>query len=69
MYRSNQGNGPGPRLIGADTLIGDDVYNNKDEKLGEFKEIMLNTHSGKISYAVMSHAGFFAIGEELYAVP
>ena len=55
--------------MGADTLIGDDVYNNKDEKLGEVKEIMLNMLSGKISYAVMSNGGFFAIGEKLFAVP
>lgn len=69
MYRSDENDGPGPRLMGANTLIGDDVYNCQNEKLGEIKEIMLNMHSGRISYAVMSYGGFFAIGEKLFAVP
>jgi hypothetical protein len=29
MYRRKSKEGPGPRLMGADTLIGDDVYNHK----------------------------------------
>ena len=69
MYRTVEGDGPGPRLMGANTLIGDDVYNHNNEKLGEIKEIMLNMQSGRISYAVMSYGGFFAIGEKLFAVP
>ncbi|MET0320853.1 MAG: PRC-barrel domain containing protein, partial [Duganella sp.] len=34
--------GPGPRLMGADTLIGEDVYNLQEEDLGDIKEIMLD---------------------------
>jgi hypothetical protein len=44
--------GPGPELMGANTLIGNDVYNQKDENLGGIKEIMLNVRSGRVSYAV-----------------
>jgi sporulation protein YlmC with PRC-barrel domain len=69
MYRSNDSAGPGPRLMGANTLIGDDVYNHKNEKLGDIKEIMLDTYSGKVCYAVLSYGGFFGIGEKLFAVP
>ena len=69
MYRSNDGDGPGPRLMGANTLIGDDVYNHKNEKLGNIKEIMINTHSGKVCYAVLSRGGVLSVGEKLFAIP
>lgn len=55
--------GPGPRLMGADTLIGNDVYNTRDEDLGDIKEIMLDTASGKVAYAVLSFGGFLGMGE------
>ncbi|WP_308925040.1 MULTISPECIES: PRC-barrel domain-containing protein [unclassified Janthinobacterium] len=69
MYVDRGHKGPGPELMGADTLIGDHVHNAKDEHLGEIKEIMIDMRSGKIAYAVMSHGGVFTIGEKLFAVP
>jgi len=61
--------GPGPRLMGANTLIGNDVYNHVGENLGDIKEIMLDVGSGRISYAVLSFGGFLSLGEKLFAVP
>ena len=61
--------GPGPELMGADTLVGNDVYNAKDEDLGDIKEIMLDMRSGKVAYAVLSYGGFLGMGEKLFAVP
>src|SRR6185312_1620190 len=61
--------GPGPRLMGADTLLGNDVYNADEEDLGDIKEIMLDTASGKIAYAVLSFGGILGLGEKLFAVP
>ena len=61
--------GPGPRLMGADTLNGNDVYNQKDEDLGDIKEIMLDMNSGRVSYAVLSFGGFLGMGDKLFAVP
>jgi sporulation protein YlmC with PRC-barrel domain len=69
MYTDPTGNGPGPRLMGADTLMGNDVYNLQGEDLGDVKEIMLNVYDGKISYAVLSFGGFLSLGEKLFAVP
>jgi sporulation protein YlmC with PRC-barrel domain len=63
------GNGPGPKLMGASSLIGDDVYNLQEEDLGDIKEIMLDMATGKIAYAVLSHGGILGIGEKLFAVP
>lgn len=61
--------GPGPALMGADTLNGNDVYNLKDEDLGDIKEIMLDMRSGRVSYAVLSFGGFLGMGDKLFAVP
>lgn len=61
--------GPGPELMGASTLIGNQVCNKKDEALGDIKEIMLDTRSGRVSYAVLSFGGFLGMGDKLFAVP
>ncbi|MGK5019113.1 PRC-barrel domain-containing protein [Janthinobacterium sp. LB2P10] len=67
MYRDHDG--PGPSLMGADTLIGDDVYNHSDEELGDIKEIMLDMRTGQIAYAVLSFGGILGMGDKLFAVP
>ena len=67
IYKNSDG--PGPALMGADTLIGDDVVNGQEEDLGDIKEIMLDMRSGQIAYAVLSFGGFLGMGEKLFAVP
>jgi PRC-barrel domain len=57
MYKNTQ-KGPGPSLMGADTLLGNDVYNPGDEKLGTIKEFMIEMGTGRITYAVLSYGGF-----------
>ena len=72
MYNAYTGapsGGPGPELMGADTLVGNDVYNQQGEKLGDIKEIMLDMRSGRVAYAVLSFGGFLSMGEKLFAVP
>ncbi|WP_394781096.1 PRC-barrel domain-containing protein [Undibacterium sp.] len=69
MYKDNGHKGPGPELMGANTLIGDHVHNAQDEHLGDIKEIMLDTRTGQVAYAVLAHGGVFTIGEKLFAVP
>ena len=68
MYKNTQA-GPGPSLMGADTLIGNDVYNTADESLGTIKELMIEMSTGKIGYAVLSYGGFLGMGDRLFAVP
>ncbi|TFW17005.1 PRC-barrel domain containing protein [Massilia arenosa] len=69
MYANHGRKGPGPELMGADTLIGDHVHNLQGEHLGEIKEIMLDMRTGTIAYAVMSRGGVLSLGEKLFAVP
>lgn len=61
--------GPGPHLMGAQTLIGNPVCNRRAQDLGEIKEIMLDMRSGGVSYAVLKFGGFLGMGEKLFAVP
>ncbi|MEF8746811.1 MAG: PRC-barrel domain-containing protein [Candidatus Accumulibacter propinquus] len=61
--------GPGPGLMGATTLVGDDVCNPHGEDVGEIKEIMLDMRNGEVAYAVLSFGGFLGMGEKLFAVP
>jgi sporulation protein YlmC with PRC-barrel domain len=61
--------GPGPEVMGAATLVGNDVYNMDNEDVGEIEEIMLDMRSGRVDYAVLSFGGFLGVGKKLFAVP
>jgi sporulation protein YlmC with PRC-barrel domain len=69
IYKAAYHSGPSPRLMGANTLIGNDVYNHENEDIGDIKEIMLDVSTGNIEYAVLSFGSFLGMGEKLFAVP
>ncbi len=69
MYKDSASQGPGPALMGAETLIGDNVVNGQEDSLGDIKEIMLDMRSGQVAYAVLAFGGFLGMGEKLFAVP
>lgn len=69
MYNEHKEDGPGPQLMGANTLNGNDVRNRRGEDLGDIKEIMLDMHNGSVAYAVLSFGGFMGMGSKLFAVP
>ena len=69
MYKDTRHAGPGPALMGADTLIGDSVVNGNEENLGDIKEIMLDIGTGSVAYAVLSFGGFLGMADKLFAVP
>lgn len=58
-----------PRFLSASTLNGDTVKNHKGDSLGDLKDIMIDTTSGKIAYGVLSFGGILGMGEKLFAVP
>jgi hypothetical protein len=61
--------GPGPRVMAADTLKGDDVRNDADEKLGDLSHIMIDVPTGRVAYGVLSVGGFLGMGDKLFAIP
>lgn len=53
----------------ASGLLGMEVRNRENQKLGEVKDLVMNMDSGRLSYAVLSVGGFLGIGEKLIALP
>ena len=68
MY-ADSASGPGPALMGAETLLGNDVYNKDGQDLGDIKEFMIDMATGKVAYAVLSYGGVLGMGDKLFAVP
>ena len=59
----------GRRVIAASKLDGDTIYSADDKDVGKVKEIMLDLHSGRIAYVVLSSGGFLGMGDKLLAIP
>ncbi len=68
-YGISNNQGPGPEVMGASSLIGDEVVNQMEEDLGDIEEIMLDMKTGNVAYAVLSFGGFMGMGDKLFAVP
>ncbi|MFN2309007.1 MAG: PRC-barrel domain-containing protein [Gammaproteobacteria bacterium] len=66
-YQDNTG--PGPYIMSAESLEGDDVVNTEGEKLGTIESIMLDIPNGRIAYCVLSFGGVLGLGEKLFAIP
>lgn len=52
-------------------LFGLNVINSQKKDIGKIKEFIVNLHSGKITYAIVSFGGFLgtAMGDKLFAIP
>ena len=60
---------PGPELMAAHALRGDQVVNPKGYTLGRIEHIVLDVRRGRIAYAVLTFGGFLGLGEKLFAIP
>jgi sporulation protein YlmC with PRC-barrel domain len=58
-----------PLALSSETLIGTDVRNRAGESLGKLEAIMIDIHSGRVAYAVLSFGGILGIGNKLFAIP
>ena len=67
--KENYADGPGPAVMAASTLDGNDVVNRLGDDLGTIKEIMIDVPHGRVAYAVLSSGGLLGIGNKLFAVP
>ena len=72
---SDQGVAYGPRAERsgwakkASDLIGMEVKNTQNEKLGKVDDLAVDVESGRIVYVILSTGGFIGIGDTLHAVP
>ena len=57
------------RVLSASTLTGDNVVNSAGDDLGKIDEIMIDTTTGRVAYAVLSFGGFLGMGDKLFAIP
>jgi hypothetical protein len=57
------------RLIASDRVEGTAVFDRTGERLGTVHNFMVDKHSGKVAYAVMSFGGFLGIGERYHPLP
>ena len=56
-------------VLSSSTLTGDSVRNLEGEDLGDIKDLMIDTASGNVEYAVLSFGGLLGMGDKLFAVP
>jgi sporulation protein YlmC with PRC-barrel domain len=57
------------KYLTGSSIIGEKVRNDKDEHLGEIKDIMIDITTGKIEYLVIEFGGFLGIGIKYFAIP
>jgi len=58
-----------PTVLSASSICSDRVWNNAGEELGAIEELMIDTDTGQVAYAVLSFGGFLGFGDKLFAVP
>lgn len=57
------------KFLTATSIIGDDVLDEKDEKIGVIKDVMLDIRRGIIEYVVVECSGFLGFNDRLFALP
>jgi sporulation protein YlmC with PRC-barrel domain len=68
-YPTTPGGNKYRRILSASTLAGDRVVNAMGEDIGKIDELMIDTISGRVAYAVLSFGGFLGMGDKLFAIP
>jgi len=53
----------------ASKLIGLNVRNHNNEKLGTVEDFVVNVDNGKVNYAALGVGGLFGLGEKMFAIP
>jgi hypothetical protein len=56
-------------LISTGAIRGTPVYNTDGEALGSVDDLMVDSETGRIAYALMSFGGFLGIGERIHPLP
>ena len=56
-------------ILSSTSITGTHVTNQKGENLGEIKDLMIDTETGTVNYAVLSFGGFLGLGDKYFAIP
>lgn len=57
------------RIQKASEMIGRSVQNDRGEKIGDIKDLMIDVDRNRIVYGVLSFGGFMGVGDKLFAIP
>ncbi|HZW22003.1 PRC-barrel domain-containing protein [Noviherbaspirillum sp.] len=57
------------KLYRGSRIIGTNVRDAKDKKIGQIKDLVLDGARGEIAYAVVSFGGVMGVGNKLHAIP
>jgi len=71
-YWMGEGDGATPtnlRIQKASEIMGRSVQNDRGEKLGEIKDLVIDPDRNRIAYAVLTFGGLMGLGDKLFAVP
>ena len=63
------GSGKPTKFNKASDLVGMEVYNPQDQKLGDVKDVVFDLHDGRISYIVLACGGTLGFNQKDLAVP
>jgi sporulation protein YlmC with PRC-barrel domain len=53
-----------PNVLSSSSICSDHVKNAAGEDLGKIEDLMIDLHSGRIAYAVLSFGGFLKMGNK-----
>jgi sporulation protein YlmC with PRC-barrel domain len=56
-------------VVRGKDLMGLNVYDDNEDKLGDIKDLVIDPAQGKIRYAVVTFGGFLGMGDKYFAVP
>ena len=56
-------------LLPIGSVCGSAVKGSDGESLGSITEVMVDSESGAVAYAVLSYGGLLGVGEKLFAIP
>ena len=71
-YWVSEGDGSTPtdlRIQKASEIIGRPVQNDRAEKLGEIKDLVIDPDRHRVAYVVLTFGGFPGMGDKLFAIP
>ena len=57
------------QIVSSEDIIGVEVRNPQNEKLGKIEELMLDKIDGHVIYVVLSFGGFLGMGDKLFPMP
>jgi sporulation protein YlmC with PRC-barrel domain len=60
---------PETRMLETSKVPGTSVYSGSHEEIGEVDDLIVDTLTGKVRYAILSFGGFLGLGKSSYVVP